>query len=540
MVMKPVLEYHRLRAPAENGGILFDPAPVLSGKILDENTSRIENADYYLQEKSFANLLQSARRELVEKVRRYTASYRDVPLDLKSNCRILLTGHQPELFHPGVWFKNFALSALAHRHNAIGINLVIDNDPVRRCSIPVPAGSIQRPHTVAVALDRNRDAIPYEERRCTDRTLFASFGERVSATLAPFVSEPIIRTWWPDVTHALDRTHRIGQSIAQARHQLESDYGLATLEVPLSSVCDTNVFRLFTIHLLAHLHRFRREYNESLAEYRHVHRLRSPAQPVRDLSQQGEWIEAPFWVWSEEDPRRRRLFVRFLQRHILMTDRHQWQLKLPISSDSDATPSVEQLTELRTAGWKVRPRAIITTLFARLLLGDLFLHGIGGAKYDQITDMIIAKFFGMTPPKYLTLTATLQLPIHLPLAVDDDVRRIDQQMRELRFHPEKHIDVKKIKKKSELEEITRWITSKHEWVARQFPVGHRRLRHQAIQRANQHLQQFLESQRKDITRRRENAIAARQRTRILASREYAFCLYPRDYLENHLRAFTVE
>lgn len=180
------------------------------------------------------------------------------------------------------------------------------------------------------------------------------------------------------------------------------------------------------------------------------------------------------------------------------------------------------------------------TLFARLLLGDLFLHGIGGAKYDQITDLIIANFFGMIPPKYLTLTATLQLPVQLPLAVDDDVRTIDQQMRELRFHPEKHIDLEKIKESSELKEITRWITSKHEWVARQFPVGHRRQRHQAIQRANQHLQQFLDSQRKDITRRRENAVAARQRTRVLASREYAFCLFPRDYLENHLRAFTVE
>ena len=28
----------------------------------------------------------------------------------------------------------------------------------------------------------------------------------------------------------------------------------------------------------------------------------------------------------------------------------------------------------------------MTTMFARLLLGDTFLHGIGGAKYDQVTD----------------------------------------------------------------------------------------------------------------------------------------------------------
>ena len=53
--------------------------------------------------------------------------------------------------------------------------------------------------------------------------------------------------------------------------------------------------------------------------------------------------------------------------------------------------------------------ALVTTLFARLVLSDLFIHGIGGAKYDQLTDELIRSFFGLAPPDYLVISATLHL-----------------------------------------------------------------------------------------------------------------------------------
>ena len=80
----------------------------------------------------------------------------------------------------------------------------------------------------------------------------------------------------------------------------------------------------------------------------------------------------------------------------------------------------------------------MTTLFARLLLGDLFVHGIGGAKYDQVTDLLIARFFGLEPPGYLTVTATLRLPIAHEEPTLDDRRLIDSRLRELAYHPERH------------------------------------------------------------------------------------------------------
>src|SRR5438270_9519718 len=84
----------------------------------------------------------------------------------------------------------------------------------------------------------------------------------------------------------------------------------------------------------------------------------------------------------------------------------------------------------------LRPRALITTMYARLVLSDLFIHGIGGAKYDELTDLIIRRFFGIEPPAYVTATATFRLPIERPQVSLDDVRRSEQRIRGVRFRPE--------------------------------------------------------------------------------------------------------
>ena len=63
------------------------------------------------------------------------------------------------------------------------------------------------------------------------------------------------------------------------------------------------------------------------------------------------------------------------------------------------------------AGLKVRSRALTNTLFARLFLSDLFIHGIGGGKYDELTDDIIRRFYECEPPDFLVLSATRLLPL---------------------------------------------------------------------------------------------------------------------------------
>ena len=71
-----------------------------------------------------------------------------------------MAGHQPELFHPGVWVKNFALTGVAGRIGAIPFNLVVDNDAVKSTSIHFPAPSARAlPRVGAVRLPGRRRAL---------------------------------------------------------------------------------------------------------------------------------------------------------------------------------------------------------------------------------------------------------------------------------------------------------------------------------------------------------------------------------------------
>src|SRR3569623_481843 len=51
---------------------------------------------------------------------------------------LLITGHQPELFHPGVWVKNFANHHLAPQVGCASLNLIVDNDTAKSSVLIVP------------------------------------------------------------------------------------------------------------------------------------------------------------------------------------------------------------------------------------------------------------------------------------------------------------------------------------------------------------------------------------------------------------------
>ena len=87
-------------------------------------------------------------------------------------------------------------------------------------------------------------------------------------------------------------------------------------------------------------------------------------------------------------------------------------------------------------GVKVRPRALTTTLFLRLFVTDLFIHGIGGAKYDEVTDRIVRSFYGVEPPAYAAVSATLMLPWPFPPAHQGDVAVLTRRLRDIEYNPQ--------------------------------------------------------------------------------------------------------
>jgi len=516
----------KLRAPVASGETLIEPPAVEIGELVERNAAAAATYDYDIGGRPLAQLAVDARRELLEAAWTYTRAYRDVPLpSYAPETPVLVAGHQPQLFHPGVWFKNFVLSGLAQRFVGVAVNLAIDSDTIKSASIRVPTGSATNPHAESVPFDAASVEIPYEQRAIVDRDLLASFGDRAAKVLAPLVPNPLIREYWPLVVERAKECSNLGECIAQARHQLEGQWGAVTLELPQSHVCSLPSFYWFTAHLLAHLPRLWDLYNQSVADYRKANHVRSTAHPVPDLAADGDWLEAPLWIWNEDNPRRRRLFVRQRGDEILLSDRAGIEHALSLQPEGDVDRAAGQLAELAAGGLKLRTRALITTLFARLCLGDLFMHGIGGAKYDQVTDLLIQRFFSVKAPCYTTVTATLRLPIDGPAATADDARRIDQRLRELAYHPERFVE-------SDADGAADLIHEKQEWIETEATRENARVRCRKIRGANEALQPWLAETRQDLLARREQLAAELRAKTVLASREYAFCLYPPEQIKS--------
>jgi len=563
------LQYRPLRAPREDRAALVEPPWSEVAATLESNQRLRGSCTVDFRGVSLSALARQARRELLAEAVRYTAAYLDLPPEDRAaqppsashvaqppsavlpsavppsrgrlgptdspEPLVFLAGHQPQLFHPGVWFKNFALDHLAKRHGAVAVNLVIDSDTMKSHTVRVPGGTAAQPQSAAIPLDEPGPVVPFEERQIVDRPLFSAFGRRAADHIAGLVPDPLLRDYWPRAVARLEHTGNLGDCLAQSRHQVERRLGLRTLEIPQSRVCQLPSFAHFTAFLLAELPRLAAVYNDVVHEYRRIHRIRSTAHPVPDLAVEETWIEAPYWIWTAADPRRRRLFVGRRGRHLLLSDRHALEIPVELAPDGDLDRAVDTLLGLAERGIRLRSRALVTTLFARLVLGDLFLHGIGGAKYDQVTDAMIERLFGLQPPGFLVISATLLLPVARQRVTPEAARQIARQLRDLDYHPDVVLDnvgqafqqpVGQAFQPAFSSEAAELIAAKRRWIATPPTPENARTRWREIRRINGAMQPFVSGRREELLRRRTETASALAAEAILSWREYAFCLYP--------------
>src|SRR5262245_32668140 len=213
------LAYRRLRAPRRHGEALIEPPLSEAGELMERNAALLATSSTQLHGRTLTELAVSGQRELFKAARDYTSTYRDV--SVTEQQQMLLTGHQPELYHPGVWFKNFALDALGRRLAATPINLIIDNDLPRSTAVLCPQIEADSARVIPIHFDRSGDFLPYEERRILDRGQFDSFGSRLTNALQAIIPDPLVREIWPLAIEAARRTERLGLAVAQARHLWE-------------------------------------------------------------------------------------------------------------------------------------------------------------------------------------------------------------------------------------------------------------------------------------------------------------------------------
>jgi hypothetical protein len=319
--------------------------------------------------------------------------------------------------------------------------------------------------------------------------------------------------------------------MARARHGLEHRWGNRSLEIPQSSICQTSSFQRFALHLFANATKFRVEYNQGLSIYRQAHGLRNAAQPLPDLEEAEGWTETPFWIWAKDAPSRRAVYVQSETTGIRLSDRLQWQDRLPL----DTAAALETLTGWEKLGIKIRSRALTTTLYTRLLLADTFIHGIGGAKYDQVTDLLCQRFFGIQLPPFLTMSGTLRLPIAHNSVPATRVAGLRQSLRKLRYHPETLISQLASDPSKQAAVLAE---QKRRWVQTAKTPTNAAQRHAQIEAANSGLRSLLHAQRTALELQLSLTLAQTRSNQMLESREFPFCLFPPQHLKDFLLDFS--
>lgn len=536
------------RAPSRDGEALILPSIGSAADLVLENRKRQSTWRISICGQEMQHWREAARRDLIRDAIRYTSVYRSIDrvADISASSTIVMAGHQPTLFHPGVWFKNFAIDAVAKRlshvaglssaaERAVAINLVIDNDVASSSSIRVPVldpttGKLGRG---TVVYDSAAGGVPFEQNRIRDLATFEQFASHVRSSIAPLVQRPLIDRLWPHAVRAAGRCENVSCALAQARHALEGEIGLQTLELPLSVVCRGEPFAAFALSILGDAARFQSIYNAAATEYRRANHIRSTAHPVPNLGVDGDWVEVPFWIYSDQSPQRRGAWSRVVGTTLEISDRaeHSISISLPITSE---TPN--ELASKCGARFKLRPRALATTMYARLFLSDLFIHGIGGAKYDELGDEITRRYFNIEPPELMVVSATTLLPIgQVPPAPDDrsfptadasqfplTVNETRAEIRRTLFAPETFA--------GRFDLPLQLCQAKQDLIANPPSAPDKKQWHDRMTAINTELSNELAGYRQFLQDRLPEVRQAEAIGSLLRSREHSFCLFPLDHL----------
>lgn len=312
-------------------------------------------------------------------------------LGLPTDAPIVMTGHQPILWHSGILSKYLAVEALAETSGARAAWLVVDQDVVDPYAIDVPA----------------RDA----EHRLISRTLRLARepGEGLAASSvkpqrALTVEEsldlalPDLRERLPVIRDALAAEAgepTMARQVVRANFELLRD---VLPERPIVYASDLNRTSLFAELLGA----MRREpekavssYNQAASEFPEAGIAPLRSDDVQDIH------ELPLWSVAPSEPRRR-VFHHELD-------------------------GIDPTT--------LAPRALLVTAMMRLAGCELFVHGTGGAAYDRVTERWMKHWLGATLAPKAAITADLRLKIEVEHVTASDVARATWLAHSARHNP---------------------------------------------------------------------------------------------------------
>ncbi|MBE3113699.1 MAG: hypothetical protein IMZ49_03625 [Actinobacteria bacterium] len=450
------MERRFFKAP-QNKQIFFSPSADKVGTLLEENKKIFSQYSFTILNQPFREVRKNCRKEVIRRALKFSKKF-DPDIEEKINPAyqyIIQTGHQPVFFHPGIWIKNIFLNELLKSplvDRSLGLNIILDNDICKDLNLSLPALSsngnliVEEISFLSSTLTPN---LPFEEYSCPSLELITKFTREVIDRLKPLESEnKDILNNFKNFARCLKNSSRfcsqnykesnLGEFLSLARRFYEQEIEPVYLEIPFSQICDSDEFLSFFLEIIKNIESFSEIYNKKLDEYRKLFKIRNRAHPSPNLMIKKNFMEVPFWIWGKGDQRRKIFILNEEEKKYLYNDAYGKIFHI----ENDGLKSLFSLkTLLKDRGLKIRPKALLLTLYNRLFISDLFVHGLGGAKYDLVTDEIIKEFFKVEPPHFLVASCTLYLNFKSsPGAPNFKISSLKQEIRDLEFNPQRYID----------------------------------------------------------------------------------------------------
>lgn len=418
-------------------------------------------------------------------------------LGLPTDRTIIATGHQPLMWHPGILAKYLVTDAFAARHELATANLVVDQDVGEFGSFDLPirrADGLLGVHRVELCTTR-------EDVPVGHHPAFSAAANLADTTDAiPSVIEGVKRIVQCVNTH--QNEPNAAMQMASALTDLMQWGGWVR---PMPNISATQLFKTsLAAALLNEMVSDPKQcaecYNRAVAAV--------PESDIGLLEIRNDRIELPVWRIGSDGKRQRGM-----------------------SNDVAGAVSVEHAAN-STENSKIQnpkskvdllPRALFMTALARLGMCDLFIHGMGGAKYDHAMELWIKQWLGVEVSSTASVTADVRLPLLPPDLAELNVQKAQIMARRLWHDPENRTE------QAQISEAKRRMLQRIEALAHRSAQRRAAFQqmHDAIHILRTARQQDMDAARMRVERARQ--IAA-DRT-IATRRDWAFPLYPRELID---------
>lgn len=336
------------------------------------------------------------QREILEAAQRWTAEQQTLlghppgipqPQPPPLQPPLVMTGHQPIIYHHGIIAKHRAIARLQEQlPQSASVSIIIDTDQSDGHELRWPASVDGDLAIRRVRLARG-DALYLHDRLRNRSELEAAFSkgqEELRALRLDAACSGLERAAEYYLT-ASDQP-LVGAASA-VRRALEPTP--VQSELPLSRLLQLGSLRAMVRALIEDGPQLHQLYNEELDRFRSERGTRNQAQPFPNLRQSQEASELPLWIIDLERGGREVLQRRNGAGESLIRFEDRWH---PLAA----------LLERRDI--LIAPRGALISSILRLDCCALFVHGTGGARYDQFTDRFIARYFGRRAAPFVRAT----------------------------------------------------------------------------------------------------------------------------------------